>query len=123
MKSRWILKEITDYSFHADRLKLYTVTLKVINKIKVTAKINKAIEDIDHAILSNDKVILSVTSEEQLKAFKLTFNNVLEIINSDRLPSKSERSMGIARIIIDQWPYNIQLGISIIDAENAFKEL
>lgn len=95
----------------------------MINKIKVTAKINKAIEDIDHAILSNDKVILSVTSEEQLKAFKLTFNNVLEIINSDRLPSKSERSMGIARIIIDQWPYNIQLGISIIDAENAFKEL
>ncbi|MGC0796111.1 hypothetical protein WKG85_12490 [Pantoea agglomerans] len=95
----------------------------MINKIKVTAKINKAIEEIDHAILSNDKVILSVTSEEQLKAFKLTFNNVLEIINSDRLPSKSERSMGIARIIIDQWPYNIQLGISIIDAENAFKEL
>lgn len=95
----------------------------MINKIKVTAKINKAIEDIDHAILSNDKLILSVTSEEQLKAFKLTFNNVLEIINSDRLPSKSERSMGIARIIIDQWPYNIQLGISIIDAENAFKEL
>lgn len=95
----------------------------MINKIKVTAKINKAIEEIDHAILSNDKVILSVTSEEQLKAFKLTFNNVLGIINSDRLPSKSERSMGIARIIIDQWPYNIQLGISIIDAENAFKEL
>jgi len=95
----------------------------VINKIKVTAKINKAIEEIDHAILSNDKVKLSVTSEEQLKAFKLTFNNVLEIINSDRLPSKSERSMSIARIIIDQWPYNIQLGISIIDAENAFKEL
>lgn len=86
-------------------------------------KINKAIEEIDHAILSNDKVILSITSKEQLKAFKLTFKNVLEIINSDRLPSESERSMGVARIIIDQWPYDIQLGISIIDAENAFKEL
>lgn len=95
----------------------------MINKSKATAKISKAIEEIDHAILSNDKVILSISSEKQLNNFKLTFNNVLEIIRSDQLPSESERSLGIARIIIDQWPYNIKLGISILDAENAFKEL
>lgn len=123
MISRCILNEIHCYSFQADRLKLFSVTLKVINKSKATAKISKAIEEIDHAILSNDKVILSISSEEQLNNFKLTFNNVLEIISSDQLPSESERSLGIARIIIDQWPYNIKLGISILDAENAFKEL
>ncbi|MBW1212753.1 hypothetical protein KYI92_00045 [Pantoea allii] len=90
---------------------------------KAVAKIQKAIDELEKAILTKDKKVLSVSSINQLSKFKESFITVLSLIQSDNIPPKNERVLGIARVIADQWPFNLELGSIIIDAEQAYKDI
>lgn len=95
--------------------------MKNINK--AVAKIRKAIDELEKAILTKDMNVLSVSSITQLSKFKETFSTILEIIKSGNIPPKNERILGIARVIVDQWPYDLELGGVILDAEEAYRDI
>lgn len=97
------------------------MNMKKINN--VAEKIKKAMDELDKAIVTKDKKIFSVSSECQLNKFKVSFSIVLKILASGSLPPKSERDLGISRVIIDQWPCNLELGGILLDAEEAYKEI
>jgi hypothetical protein len=90
---------------------------------KAVAKIQKAIDEPDKAILTKDENVLSVSSINQLSKFKESFLTVLRLIQSDNTPPKNERVLGIARVVADQWPFNFELGSIIIDVEQDYKEI
>lgn len=90
---------------------------------KAVAKIQKAIDELEKAILTKDKKVLSVSSINQLSKFKESFITVLRLIQSGNIPPKNERVLGIARVIADQWAFNLELGSIIIDAEQSYKEI
>lgn len=97
--------------------------MKMTKVKKAVVKIQKAIDELEKAIITQDIKVLSVSSVSQLTKFKETFSNILMIIKSDNLPPKNERVIGISRVIVDQWPFDLELGIIIIDAEQAYKEI
>jgi hypothetical protein len=45
------------------------------------------------------------------------------MIASGNIPHNSNRELGLARVIVDQWTENLELGLLIIDAEQAYKNL
>ncbi|MCU5771740.1 hypothetical protein N5923_08800 [Erwiniaceae bacterium BAC15a-03b] len=91
--------------------------------LKAVAKIQNAIDKLEEVILIKDIKVLSVSSVSQLSKFKETFSIVLKVIKSGNIPPKNERILGITKIIVDQWPYDIELGGIIIDAEEAYREI
>ncbi|MGX9239600.1 hypothetical protein [Pantoea ananatis] len=90
---------------------------------KAVAKIQKAVDELEKTILTKDEKVLSVSSINQLSKFKESFLTVLRLIQSDNIPPRNERFLGIARVIVEQWPFNLELGSIIIDAEQAYKEI
>lgn len=97
--------------------------MKMTKVNKAVAKIQKAIDELEKAITTKDIKVLSVSSVSQLSKFKETFSIILTIIKSDNLPPKDERFIGISRVVIDQWPFDLELGSIIIDAEQAYMEI
>lgn len=83
----------------------------------------EVIQEIDNAIIKNDIAVLSASSVKQLTSFKEVFLDVLGKIKNDNVPPKQERNIGISKIIIDQWPFSLALGILIIRAENSYKNM
>ena len=97
--------------------------MKMTKVNKAVAKIQKAIGELDKAIITKDTKVLSVSSVSQLSKFKEVFFVILETIKSDDIPPKNEWIISISRIIVDQWPFYLELGNIIIDAEQAYKEI
>ncbi|MEN4913457.1 hypothetical protein [Erwinia amylovora] len=97
--------------------------MKMKNVNKAVVKIQKAIDELEKAILTKDMKVISVSSITQLTKFKDTFSIALEIIKSGNIPPQNERILGIARVIVDQWPYNLELGDILLDAEEAYREI
>ncbi|WP_168395647.1 hypothetical protein [Erwinia amylovora] len=97
--------------------------MKMKNVNKAVVKIQKAIDELEKAILTKDMKVISVSSITQLTKFKDTFSIALAIIKSGNIPPQNERILGIARVIVDQWPYNLELGDILLDAEEAYREI
>lgn len=64
-----------------------------------------------------------MSSPEQISRFIKVFEITLQKIASDTVPSKNERALGIANIVADQWPFDLELGSLVIEAEHAYKEI
>ncbi|MDE9542944.1 hypothetical protein [Xenorhabdus bovienii] len=94
--------------------------MKINNSLE---KINYAIKEIDIAISVYDSSFNSFTTLEQLNLFKTKLLRVLDDINLGKLPQKTERNLGISRIIVDQWPFDNILGGLIIEAEQVYKNI
>jgi phosphoribosylformimino-5-aminoimidazole carboxamide ribonucleotide (ProFAR) isomerase len=86
-------------------------------------KITLAVEGIDKAILVGDQEVFDVTTIEQLERFKVCLLRVLKLVSLDDIPEKNNRELGLARVIVDQWPFDLELGLLIVEAEQAYKTL
>ncbi|WP_313128963.1 hypothetical protein [Pseudescherichia vulneris] len=67
--------------------------------------------------------VLSVSLPEQISQFIKIFKNLLNQLVTGDIPPKNERDLGMARIVIDEWPCELKLGGMIIDAEQAYKNI
>ncbi|AHG43048.1 hypothetical protein N018_23590 [Pseudomonas syringae CC1557] len=90
---------------------------------KCIEKITHAVDYISEAINLADPNVLAVTTVSQLEHFKQKLQVVLDFIARNDLPGKENRDLGISRIIVDQWPYDLKLGVIIVEAEQALKGL
>lgn len=90
---------------------------------KTSQKIEIAIQAITEEVMRNSNDMLSFTTNEQLEKFKAVLAATLNKINLGSIPEKSDRNLGLAKIIVDQWPYEFGLGIKIAEAEQAYKDL
>ena len=86
-------------------------------------KIEIAIQAIADEIIRNKNNALLFTTNEQLEQFRAVLDTTLNKINLGSVPEKSDRNLGLAIIIVDQWPYEFSLGIKIVEAEQAYKDL
>ncbi|MCK8669441.1 hypothetical protein M1M11_31650 [Pseudomonas azerbaijanoccidens] len=86
-------------------------------------KITRAVESIDKAISMGDQKVFDVASIEQLERFKMCLLHVLSLVLLGDIPEKNSRELGLARVVVDQWPFDLELGLLIIDAEQAYKSL
>ncbi|MCQ2997438.1 hypothetical protein NLO88_23230 [Pseudomonas syringae] len=86
-------------------------------------KIEIAIQAITEEIMRNKNNALLFTTNKQLEQFKAVLDVTLNKIILGSVPEKSDRNLGLARIIVDQWPYEFALGIKIVEAEQAYKAL
>ncbi len=90
---------------------------------KAVQEIEIAIQAITEKVMRNSNDMLSFTTNEQLEKFKAVLDATLNKINLGSVPEKSDRNLGLAKIIVDQWPYEFSLGIKIVEAEQAYKDL
>lgn len=74
-------------------------------------------------LVRGDMKVLSVSLPEQISQFIKIFKNLLNQLVTGDIPPKNERDLGMARIVIDEWPYELKLGGMIIDAEQAYKNI
>ena len=86
-------------------------------------KIEIAIQAITEEVMRNKNNSLSFTTNEQLEKFKAVLEAALNKTSLGSVPEKSDRNLGLARVIVDQWPYEFGLGIKIVEAEQAYKDL
>lgn len=89
----------------------------------ILRKIEKAIDELDNVINTQLISIKSFSSFEQLTSFKKTLLLVKDKIENGHIPIKNERNLGIAKVVIDQWPYDFSLGLLLIDVETTYKEI
>lgn len=93
------------------------------NNKNAIRKITLAVESIDKAIAVGAQEVLDVTTIDQLEKFKLCLLHVLNLVLLDNIPEKNDRELGLARVIVDQWPFDLDLGLLIVEAEQAYKNL
>ncbi len=93
------------------------------NSKKTVELVGRAIAGIDEALLRHRKDVSSSTAVNQLVIFKRSLLHILNMIASGNIPHNSNRELGLARVIVDQWTENLELGLLIIDAEQAYKNL
>ncbi|HEX8587716.1 hypothetical protein [Pseudomonas sp.] len=87
-------------------------------------KIEAAIRAIDCALPERTQAIVEITTADQLIRFKAELLKALHLISGGEIPELiSHRKLGMARVITDQWPYNLRLGLIIIEAEQAFEAI
>ncbi|WP_133753052.1 hypothetical protein [Pseudomonas sp. LP_7_YM] len=86
-------------------------------------KIRLAISALEVSIVEGNEALRGIISAERLLEFKSVFNEVLSLLSQNTLPPKSHRHLGIAHIVVDQWPINLELGEILIDAEQSYVEL
>ena len=87
-------------------------------------KIEAAIRAIDCALTERTQAIFEITTAAQLIRFKAELLKALHLILRAEIPELiSHRKLGMARVITDQWPYNLRLGLIIIEAEQAFEAI
>jgi len=90
---------------------------------KAVELVGRAIAGIDEALLRHRKDVFSSITDNQLVRFKHSLLHVLDMIGSGDIPNNSNRDLGLARVIVDQWTEDLELGLLIIDAEQAYKNL
>lgn len=85
-------------------------------------KIEAAIRAIDCTLTERTQAIFEITTAAQLIRFKAELLKALHLILRGEIPEViSHRKLGMASVITDQWPYNLTLGLIIIEAEQAFE--
>lgn len=93
------------------------------NKDRAVAKIKRVINELELVLTTKNMDVLSVSSSEQISKFIEIFELTLNVIITDNIPPRNNRTLGIARVVIDQWPFELALGGLIIEAEQAYKEI
>ncbi len=58
---------------------------------------------------------------EQLGTCRETLRGYLEAIDRGELPPRRERGEGLGRMVMDSWPFDLDLGNLVLQAERAWR--
>jgi hypothetical protein len=58
---------------------------------------------------------------QQLGTCRETLRGYLEAIDRGELPPRRERGEGLGRIVMDSWPFDLDLGNLVLQAERAWR--
>ncbi len=58
---------------------------------------------------------------EELCTCRETLRGYLDAIDRDSLPPKRSRGEGLGRIVMDSWPFDLDLGNLVLQAERAWR--
>lgn len=58
---------------------------------------------------------------EELGTCRETLRGYLDAIDHDALPPKRNRGEGLCRIVMDSWPFDLDLGNLVLQAERAWR--
>ena len=88
---------------------------------KSLTKINTAIEEINNFI-ENKKYEKHSISYDTLIRFKDYFDNIKSKVEQKDV-NDPDKKVYVARVIADNWPYNIDISEKLIDAEESYLKL
>jgi hypothetical protein len=89
---------------------------------QVKALVTKAIRMLDRQIEDSPDPLLFFVPPEQLMVMKSNFEKIAAALDRGPLPPRDQRSMGMAREVIEEWPFTY-LGEAIVKAERAYESL
>jgi hypothetical protein len=89
----------------------------------VLRRLESAIEAIDAEIARHEAGNGEVSNRQQLRSFRDALAEAFRRVESGHVPPKASRSGGLARVIVDSWPFNSALGDAIIAAEDGYLKL
>lgn len=86
--------------------------------------VQKAIEEVEREIdrRGHDSVITDGVSMPQLQHIRDVLKAVVLELESKSLRPKSQRYLGIGRLVVDSWPLELPLSQTLIEAERAYYE-
>jgi hypothetical protein len=58
---------------------------------------------------------------DDLGTCRETLRGYLDAIDRDALPPRRDRGEGLGRIVMDSWPYDLDLGNLVLQAERAWR--
>jgi hypothetical protein len=58
---------------------------------------------------------------EELGECRETLRGYLDAIDAGALPPRKERGEGLGRIVMDSWPFDLDLGNLVLQAERAWR--
>ncbi len=58
---------------------------------------------------------------DELGTCRETLRRYLEAIDRDALPPRKDRGEGLGRIVMDSWPFDLDLGNLVLQAERAWR--
>ncbi len=65
----------------------------------------------------------SVGDPAQLRSFESHLQEILAQLESNHIPPKNMRKLGMGKAIVDCWPLESKLGNLLCSAENAYQKL
>jgi len=96
-----------------------------INKATKETRAKHFLEDAINIL--NLKIAQGIVSDsynsENLKEYRSYLQLLLKNIESGEINQKKLGVGGLGRMIVDSWPFNDELGESLINAEQSYKEL
>lgn len=93
-----------------------------MNGSKGLGAIYDALNGLDKALGEDESLINDFSSKEQLVKFRQCLLRVLRELNEGVIPPGNKRSLGIAMIVVNCWPFDFYLGPLLIEAERVYKE-
>ncbi|MFJ3485583.1 hypothetical protein ACIPL1_19655 [Pseudomonas sp. NPDC090202] len=94
-----------------------------MSRLNAAEKVEAAIIVINDTIAQRAQETFEFTNPSQLTQFRARLIQALERILKNEIPERKYRELGIAKIITGQWPYDLDLGLKIIAAEQAYKAI
>lgn len=94
-----------------------------MNVSKVQKKIYDVLKELDKTLMEDESLMINFSSKEQVVKFRLCFLNILKELSEGFIPPKVQRSLGVAKIVVDCWPFDFHLGQLLIEAERLYKDL
>ena len=58
---------------------------------------------------------------DELGTCRETLRGYLEAIDKDALPPRRDRGEGLCRIVMDSWPFDLDIGNLVLQAERAWR--
>ena len=65
----------------------------------------------------------SVGDPDQLRSFQSHLKEILAQLESDHIPPRNMRRLGMGKAIVDCWPLDSKLGLLLCSVENAYEDL
>jgi len=90
---------------------------------KAIALVKQGLKELQLEIERHAEGVGTVGETNQLLAFQVHLEEILEQLKRNKVPAKSLRKLGMGHAIVDSWPLNSKLGDLLCSAETAYEDL
>ena len=92
-----------------------------MKKILFLGKLRKIISKLEEIQFEKNSSINEFSSSEQIKSFKEKLLSIENDVANGNIPPANERTLGIAKVVVDQWPFDFYLSEWLVEIEYLYK--
>ena len=92
-----------------------------MKKILFLGKLRKIISKLEEIQFEKNSSINEFSSSEQIESFKEKILSIENYVANGNIPPENERNLGIAKVVVDQWPFDFYLSEWLVEIEYLYK--